>query len=513
MPDQARIPSDVQPSLDTEYFIHGNSPESGTVCAKQGDYLQLDTKTGFPADPEGLDTSGRKLTITSRGTGYWDFATDHQNVNFDGIERFNHVDIVAVAADGGRYANPRVRVFDAETNELKFELPPEVTYGEGYRQGIRVATGDINNDGLPDVVTVPGRLMAPEVMVFNGAPIPGLAPGDRKITSMTIPAGQTYGDAFIYGLEVAVGDVVGDCLDDIILVPSRGASEVKVFENRLAQPEVYCQWASPYAVRSFNAFGDYPSFIGGATLATGDLDGDADGSDQEEIIVASGSGMPGLIRVFNVAVDAPVYGPVRQINDPDASHRGGLNVASGDVNGDGIDDIVTGAGNAGNGWVRIYDGRTNPPDESTTPVPPLEGDANGDGIVDSADLDVIRAYWCQTVSAGDSSQGDLTGDGMVNSADLDLIRGNWGAVSSVPAAPAPYVEASFQAFTDASMSAPTRVVVRDIDGDGRAEVFAAQGADGRNDYQVRKFRALEGRLVDTIFADCPDFDGGGVFLG
>ena len=64
-------------------------------------------------------------------------------------------------------------------------------------------------------------------------------------------------------------------------------------------------------------------------------------------------------------------------------------------------------------------------------LPP--GDANGDGFVNSEDLDVVRANWGANVPAGDTSQGDLSGDGVVNSGDLDLVRGNWGAgAAAVP---------------------------------------------------------------------------------
>ncbi|MEI8376153.1 MAG: FG-GAP-like repeat-containing protein [Planctomycetota bacterium] len=425
----------VQPSLNTYYYLNGNSPDPGKTYAKLGDYLELDTKTTFPTDPQGLDTSGRKLTITSRGNGYWDFTkTTHKRVQFESIEQFNHVDIVAAGTDAGTYSNPTVQVFDAETNELKFTLPAQMTYGVNYRNGIRVATGDMDNDGLPDVVVAPGRLMAPTIKVFNGAPIVGLTNYNREITSMQIPASQTYGASFIDGVQVAVGDVVGDGLNDVILAPSRGQSVVKVFQNSLVQPPVYSRWAAAGAVRSFRAFSAFPTFIGGATLATADFKG----SGKQQIVVASGSGMRGLVQVFDVVASPASYSPIRQIYDPDSTSRGGLNVSIGDVNGDGTPDIIAGAGNAGNSWVRVYDGRIT---ASNTPL-----------------------Y-------------------------------------------------SFQAFTDASKSAPVRVVARDIDGDGRAEIFAAHGADGRNNYQVKRFRGLTAQLVDSYFAGNSDFNGGGVFLG
>ncbi len=64
----------------------------------------------------------------------------------------------------------------------------------------------------------------------------------------------------------------------------------------------------------------------------------------------------------------------------------------------------------------------------------IPGDLNGDGVVGSADLDIVRAHWGATVSPGDLTQGDATGDGTVGSADLDLVRANWGRAYTVAAA-------------------------------------------------------------------------------
>ena len=62
----------------------------------------------------------------------------------------------------------------------------------------------------------------------------------------------------------------------------------------------------------------------------------------------------------------------------------------------------------------------------------LAGDLNGDGVVNSGDLDLVRGNWGTAVAPGTS--GDANEDGVVDSGDLDIVRANWGAVlrASVP---------------------------------------------------------------------------------
>ena len=72
--------------------------------------------------------------------------------------------------------------------------------------------------------------------------------------------------------------------------------------------------------------------------------------------------------------------------------------------------------------VRFYSGSSQGDD--------LEGDLNGDGMVGSADLDIVRGNWGQSVNAGCLPCGDPSGDGSVGSADLDIVRANWGATAA-----------------------------------------------------------------------------------
>jgi hypothetical protein len=250
---------------------------------------------------------------------------------------FNPAQVLVVGADAGTTSKPTVTVFNAVTGSVIVKF---TAYEPTYTGGVRVALGDVTGDGIPEIITIPGRSHAPLVKVFD------IQTG-AELTQYAFMADSA---SFINGMSVAVGDVNGDGRNDIVTVPSSGTAQVKVFENHIQSGGGFVQ------TRSFNAFGDFPSFTGGATVAVADLDGSTDGNTRADIIVASGSGMAGLIRLFDVTANRSAYTPIRQIADPNPKLRGGLSVTVGDVNGDGYLDIITGAGQSGSSLVRVYNG-------------------------------------------------------------------------------------------------------------------------------------------------------------
>ena len=66
-------------------------------------------------------------------------------------------------------------------------------------------------------------------------------------------------------------------------------------------------------------------------------------------------------------------------------------------------------------------------------------DANGDGFVGIADLNIVLGNWGRTVFPGDVLSGDLNGDGFVGIGDINWVLTDWGT-GTPPAAATPVPE-------------------------------------------------------------------------
>jgi FtsP/CotA-like multicopper oxidase with cupredoxin domain len=163
-----------------------------------------------------------------------------------------------------------VRVFNGNNNNLTAAFTPA-----GWQQApVRVAVGDVNGDGVEDIVAAPGPGKPPEVRVFNGK-----VGFNGKLFDFL-----AFDPTFKGGVNVAAGDVNSDGFDDIIVAPASGAPPlVKIFSGKDGS-----------LLGSFMAY--EPTFTGGVTLAAGILE---DGG-RVSIVTGPGPGRPPEVKVFDV---------------------------------------------------------------------------------------------------------------------------------------------------------------------------------------------------------------------
>src|SRR5205807_1137270 len=172
------------------------------------------------------------------------------------------------AAPGG---GPHVKVYDAATGQLKFGF---FAFDPNFTGGVRVAVGDVNGDGVDDIVCAAGPGGGPAVKVFDGA------------TGALLQSFFAYDPGFTGGVFVAAGDVNGDGKADIIVGPGAGSGpNVRVFDGANVSN----------VLRDFMAYD--LSFTGGVSVAVEDIDGDG----HTDIVTGAGAGGGPHIRAFSGA--------------------------------------------------------------------------------------------------------------------------------------------------------------------------------------------------------------------
>jgi len=246
----------------------------GGVRVARGDL----TRDGVPDTIVGTGPGGQALIRAYNGTSqgligtlvaFEPTYTGGVNVAVGDITGDGVVDIIAGAASG----TPRVRIFNGANGALIFDFVPFAIAG---MSGVEVAAGDVNGDGLADLIVGGGAGAEPWVKVYNAA------------NAAVLHNFLAYPAAFRGGVFVAAGDVDADGRVDIVTGPGSGGGPlVKAFTG-----------VSGAEIRSFFA-GD-PSFLGGVRVASADVNTDG----HAEIIVAAGPGAPPFVKIFNGSTSA-----------------------------------------------------------------------------------------------------------------------------------------------------------------------------------------------------------------
>ena len=198
------------------------------------------------------------------------------------------VSTYAVAVPGSSGKTAEVRVYDGDGDNLIASVTPF----PGYEGVPTVAMGDVNGDGVYDLVVGAGPGHAPEVVVYSGKPGGGNGAFETELTRFEAFASDARG-----GVSVTAAQIDGTTADNIIVGSGPGIpSEVKVFASI---PSLRPGMA-PKMLSSFNPYAEDTS---GVTLASGFVDFS---TGRNSIITAPGPGQPAEVKVFNYSLLTPV---------------------------------------------------------------------------------------------------------------------------------------------------------------------------------------------------------------
>ena len=225
-----------------------------------------------------------------------------------------------------------VKAFDADTGNLRWT---KTVYGS-FTGGVRVAAGDITGDGIPDAVIAPGAGHAPRVKVLDGVTGDPIAGGLGSFLA--------YSSSVDGGVFVASADVDGDGRQDVITAAeTSGGPRVKVFSG-----------TDGTVLANFLVSG--AAFDDGVTVAAADFTGDG----KSEVVVGAGSN--GRVKVYDPLTGAVIAGPLGSFRAFGSSYTGSVFVGSddlaGDVDGDGVSDLVVGTGAGSTARVKVFSGAT-----------------------------------------------------------------------------------------------------------------------------------------------------------
>jgi hypothetical protein len=255
-----------------------------------------------------------------------------------------------------------------------------LAYEAAFRGGVRVASGDVTGDGTAEIIVAPGPNRPGEIRVFTQQ-------------GVELPSYRTlaFGPRYRGGVDVTVGDIDGDGVNEIIASRTSGLTRVNVFgvdplaADPVADVPIRRFVGLPAFYRNGGGVtaGDYGTFVGGVQVSA-----DPDGID--EIAVGSNAGIRAQVRLFD-AFSTPRL--VQRFFAFGARFRRGVSLSTAQWDGVGAEDIVVGAGVGGGSVVEIYGGNSfsqlarltafSSFGQPNAAVNTAALDLDGDGIVDN----------------------------------------------------------------------------------------------------------------------------------
>ena len=294
---------------------------------------------------------------------------------------------------------PFARLYDASEPTASSAVvgPGNINAFPGFAGAVRVASGDVNGDGIDDIIVGqgPGPGSGSQVKIFDGFQ------ALFNNTTSQIASFFVYSDApgvsqnpgFGGGVFVASADFNGDGFDELVVSPGAGArGHVKVFNFNDGVGGF--RGSNPELRSSFFAYTDFAGEIRVSTLRFNNqsflVTGSGAGTTQSDVR-AYGNNGGGAQNPYNIGqvADGTFVPPALQFF-PFPGYVGGVSVAAGDTNNDGNDELFV-SKNDGISVVRVFDIAAVMGSGSSTPSPSREFQAfdgfTGEVRLGAADVD------------------------------------------------------------------------------------------------------------------------------
>ena len=190
------------------------------------------------------------------------------------------VSTYAVAVPGAKGHAAEVKIYDGNGDKLIASVTPF----PGYEGTPSVAMGDVDGDGVYDLVAGAGKDYAPEVVAYSGK--------GRQAFTTELARFKAFADTATGGVSVTAAQIDGSTTDNIIVGSAPGMpSEVKVFSSELPSPGT--------APQLFSTFSPYADDQSGVTVASGFVDF---ATGRYSIVTAPGPGSSTQVKVFNFSL-------------------------------------------------------------------------------------------------------------------------------------------------------------------------------------------------------------------
>jgi hypothetical protein len=205
--------------------------------------------------------------------------------DFDGDGRAD----VAVSPDRG--GGGRVTVLSYSNGKMNSSANFFGIEDSRFRGGARLAVGDVDGDGRPDLIVGAGFGGGPRVAIFDGQDIIGSTTTPRRLVDDFFAFGGPDVNTLRNGIFISAGDINGDGKADLVfgggpgggprILIASGATLLQNAETAMTKP-----------LANFFAFAD--SLRGGVRPAVKDADGDG----KFDLVLGSGEADKARVKVY-----------------------------------------------------------------------------------------------------------------------------------------------------------------------------------------------------------------------